>query len=187
MKNQCWLVLLFGIMIVAGCNDKKKTLPEMNTEEAAETPDTTIYGICGEGTAMHTLQLITDKGDTVVYAMGTDDVDADVKGGLFCGDRLAVIADIDADGQPVARKVINLTSLIGKWSSLDKCLEICEGGVVKSDVKEPRCYTEWKILNGQLLLSADTFDVYSLGPDSLLLENADGIYAYKRLLTSKDN
>ena len=38
-----------------------------------------------------------------------------------------------------------------------------------------------KILNGQLLLSQDTFDIYELGADSLYLENRSGIFAYKRV------
>lgn len=48
-------------------------------------------------------------------------------------------------------------------------------------MKEPKPYTEWKILNGKLILSSDTFDIYSLGADSLYLENTEGIYGYKRL------
>lgn len=52
-------------------------------------------------------------------------------------------------------------------------------------MKEPKPYTEWKILNGELILSADTFDIYSLGADSLYLENSDGIYGYKRFSKEK--
>ena len=40
---------------------------------------------------------------------------------------------------------------------------------------------DWKICNGQLVLSSDTFSIYELGADSLFLENERGIYAYKRL------
>lgn len=36
-------------------------------------------------------------------------------------------------------------------------------------------------INGKLILSSDTFDIYSLGADSLYLENTEGIYGYKRL------
>ena len=38
----------------------------------------------------------------------------------------------------------------------------------------------WKILNGQLLLNRDTFDITSLGADSLYIENQKGIYTFKR-------
>ena len=81
-----------------------------------------------------------------------------------------------------AKKVIKLTSLQGVWSSLDKKIEIVEGGTVISNTGEPKPYTEWKILNGKLILTPDTFDVYALGPDSLYLENNNGIYGYKRML-----
>lgn len=38
-----------------------------------------------------------------------------------------------------------------------------------------------EILNGQLLLNRDTFDIDQLSADSLYLENHDGIFVYKRV------
>jgi hypothetical protein len=35
-------------------------------------------------------------------------------------------------------------------------------------------------MNGKLLLNKDTFDIDNLGPDSLLLENHQGIFVFKR-------
>lgn len=187
MKHLKWTILLFAVIIAAtGCNDKKPATIGFNDSLLAEServPDTTIYGRCGEGTAMHTLELITEKGDTVSYSLENGDTLADVQGGLLVGDRLAVIAGTDNDGNRYARKVLNLTTLLGKWISLDKNFEIQEDGVVISNVKEPKPYVTWKIYNGRLILSADTFDVYSLGADSLYLENDKGIYAYKRIKT----
>jgi len=136
---------------------------------------------------MHTLEVVSDKGDTLSYMLECADTCADVQGGLFTGDRLAVMGSKGTNGSLYARKVINLTSLLGKWASIDKSFEIREGGVVISNVKEPRPYTEWKILNGCLILSADTFSVYALGPDSLYLENDNGIYGYKRLSKEADS
>lgn len=81
----------------------------------------------------------------------------------------------------LASKIINLTSLLGKWTSLDKNFDILEGGEVRNNVKaETNPWTSWKILNGNLLLNTDTFAIDKLGPDSLLLENAKGIYVFKR-------
>lgn len=81
----------------------------------------------------------------------------------------------------MAKKVINLTTLLGKWTSIDRNFDIKEGGVVESHVTaESRPYTDWKIVNGRLVLSADTFEVLDLGPDSLYLENDTVIYAFKR-------
>ncbi len=79
------------------------------------------------------------------------------------------------------KKVINLTSLMGKWTSIDKNFDIKDDGVVESHISaESKPYTSWKILNGKLLLSTDTFEILNLGPDSLSLENNKGIFVYKR-------
>jgi hypothetical protein len=86
-----------------------------------------------------------------------------------------------ADEPAKAKEVVNMTTLLGKWVSLDKSFELQEGGVVVSDITEPKPLVDWKICNGLLVLSADTFSIYELGADSLLLENDKGIYAYKRL------
>lgn len=173
--------------LIASCNGNKQkgsdTDVNADTDAAA---DSTLYGICGEGTAMHTLQLITLTGDTLNLSLLPDDADdpdadaATVNGGLMCGDHLAVLATTTADG-PVATKVINLTSLMGRWTSISRNFVIEEGGVVTSDVKaETHPYTSWKIYNGQLLLGRDTFNIVTLGPDSLAIENHNGIYLYKR-------
>lgn len=168
--------------VITGCHETTKKA-ETNDSIVAEpsTPDSTIYGVCGDGTAMHTLELITDAGDTLQYMFGEGD-DSPVVGGLLAGDRLAVVEGPDVDGDKTADKIINLTTLIGKWTSLDKNFEIEEGGVVKSNVEaERKPWTSWKILNGQLLLNRDTFDIDNLGSDTLALENRNGIFVYKRV------
>lgn len=184
MRNISSVALLFVILLFAGCNDKKATKIDTIENEIVEN-DTTVYGKCGNGTAMHTLELINADGDTLVYSLESADTCANIQGGLFVGDRLAVIEEKNKDGELFAKKVINITSLIGKWVSLNRSFDIQEGGVVVSNVTEPQPYTEWKILNGQLVLSSDTFDIYTLGPDSLYLENKNGIFGYKRLLKSE--
>lgn len=84
---------------------------------------------------MHTLQLITDVGDTLEFALLDGyDMPSDVQGGLMAGDRMAVVGTM-MDGERVATKVINVTTLLGKWVSIDKNFEIEEGGTVKSNVK----------------------------------------------------
>ena len=96
------------------------------------------------------------------------------------GDKVAVTG-MKIDGELIANRVINVTSLLGHWTSLDKNFEIEEGGTVRSSVKaETNPWTSWKILNGQLLLNRDTFDITSLGADSLYIENQKGIYIFKR-------
>ena len=183
IKRALPLMLLSCLM---ACNGNKQKANDTDATTTDAATDSTLYGICGEGTAMHTLQLITLTGDTLNLSLlpdEADDPDADaatVNGGLMCGDHLAVLATTTADG-PVATKVINLTSLMGRWTSISRNFVIEEGGVVTSDVKaETHPYTSWKIYNGQLLLGRDTFNIVTLGPDSLAIENHNGIYLYKR-------
>ena len=45
---------------------------------------------------------------------------------------------------------------------------------------ETNAWKSWVIRNGQLVLGRDTFVVDELGADSMLLENLEGIYSFKR-------
>jgi hypothetical protein len=182
---KCTAALFMAALLCAGCHGNKTakgtTDKDSNsTATAKNSVDTTIYGKCGDGTAMHTLELVLDNGKTETFMMETEDSTTSVVGGLLVGDRMAVIAQ-KQDGDYFAKKVINITSLMGKWTSIDKNFAIKEGGTVESYVKaETHPYTSWKIFNGKLILSADTFDIVNLGADSLYLENTKGIYGYKR-------
>ncbi len=173
--------LLLAAIIVVGCKKKEEhNLPtvNLNTEEVNEG-DSTVYGECVDA-AMNSIAVLTNNGDTIEYTYDSSEGDADVQGGVFMGDKMAIIGVIGQE-ENTARKVINITSLLGRWASLDKNFEIKDGGVVESSVTaESNPYTSWKIFNGKLILSKDTFDVLSLGPDSLYLENDKGIFAYKR-------
>jgi len=46
---------------------------------------------------------------------------------------------------------------------------------------ESHPYTHWSMVNCNLVLNRDTFEVAYLGPDSLALENDRGIFVYKRI------
>lgn len=178
-------VALAGMAVFAfnSCKDKKNLPAVISANDSTameEVDDSTIYGKCGDGTSMHDLQLITDDGDTI-NAFIDDENPGIVQGGLLAGDRIAFIGTKDANGEMVAQHVINITSLLGKWTSIDKNFEIIEGGEVKNNVKaETNPWTAWKILNGKLVLNKDTFTIDNLGPDSLYLENNVGIFTFKR-------
>lgn len=174
------ILLLMASFAMTGCKDtaKQNAAP---AEQQDSVADSTLYGVCGEATTMHELELITDAGDTLMLGIQENDEGTqDVKGGLLAGDRLAVIAS-DIDGEKVASRVINLTTLQGHWTSLDKNFVVMEDGTVKSNVQaEKHPWTSWKIVNGLLLLNTDTFQIDELGSDSLYLENREGIFVYKR-------
>ena len=185
MKKLFYLgVILLGMMSVVACKHKQSSsnLEIKDSLNDSSVTDTTLYGLCGEGSSMHNLELITDLGDTLKFmAMDEGSDSAVILGGLLAGDRLAVIGH-EVNGERYAQRVINLTTLLGKWTSLDKNFEILEGGQIKNNVKaETNPWTSWKICNGKLLLNKDTFVIDNLGADSLYLENKDGIFAFKRL------
>ena len=122
LKHTLPLVLLSFLMACNG--NKQKNTDNSAATDTATAADSTLYGICGVGTAMHTLQLITLTGDTLNLSLLPDDDDdadtrATVNGGLMCGDHLAVLATTTADG-PIATKVVNLTSLMGRWTSISR-------------------------------------------------------------------
>lgn len=180
------VALLFIALLMAACYGKPEKAQPENAAEAEEVNDTTVYGVCGEGTSMHSLELITSAGDTLVYTLLDQDAEtevetpSDVKGGLMAGDKMAVTGHKTAD-ELVADRVINVTSLLGHWTSIDKNFTIEEGGTVHSAVKaETNTWTSWKILNGSLLLNRDTFAIDGLSADSLYLENLNGIFTFKR-------
>ena len=173
---------------LASCKEghKGNNLPVVNLDEKENIPqDTTVYGVCVDATS-NTVMLVNSNGDSILYVCN-DVYDEDgalqsrvVLGGKFIGDKLAVIGTIGEE-ENLATSVINLTSLMGRWTSLDRDFEIKDGGVVDSNVTaESNPYTSWKIINGKLVLSKDTFYICDLGQDSLVLENDKGIFSYKR-------
>lgn len=176
--------MLTLLVLIVACQPSprgQQAEPLVDETIEEEVLDTTYYGVCGDGTSMHSLELITNDGDTLIYSYNTGE-DQVTRGGLMVGDRVAVLRGIDEYGDSCASLIVNLTSLLGHWTSLDKNFEIQEGGVVQSNVAtESKSWTSWKIMNGQLLFDRDTFDIVALNADSLFLENDNGIFVYKRL------
>jgi len=173
---------LAATVCLSSCKDKKPAPQPFHGNEIEENVenDSTIYGLCGEDMGMSTFTLITDQRDTLTMVLESENAE-EVKGGKMPGDKMAVVAQKGEDGDYKVHRAINLTSLLGKWTSIDKNFEIQESGDVKSFVKaETNPWTSWKIVNGRLLLNRDTFDIDVLGSDSLSLENSKGIFTYKR-------
>ena len=177
-------------LMAVGCTDKKEAnIPVIKETKAVAQGDETKFGECVNATS-HSFQLVQIDGDTLDFIVEEQYLSPEdslvvgdvVCGGLYDGNKMAVMATPGEEGL-VVRKAINVTSLMGRWTSLDKNFEIKDGGVVESHVQnESNPYTEWKILTGKLVLSTDTFHTLSIGNDSLYLENEKGIYAYKRQL-----
>lgn len=170
-------------MTTIGCKEQKnsESAEKSNDTIMISEGDTTLYGVCGESTSMHSVELITNEGDTMTFEYDVYDGDRSaVYGGLMPGDKLAVINE-GGDKSDVARQIVNLTTLEGKWTSIDRNFEILSGGEVLSTIKsESNPWTSWKMYNGHLLLGRDTFDILNLDAEELEIENSLGIFVYKR-------
>lgn len=143
-------------------------------------PDTAVYGIIDESTTMHMLTIILEDGKTKSFSMNLDSIESDIQGGLFAGDKVTLTA-VKGEENMSVKKLVNLNTLLGKWTSLARNFQIMENGVVESNATaETNPYTQWQMSNAQIILNTDTFDVLSLGADSLALENSKGIFVYKR-------
>ena len=115
--------------LIASCNGNKQKGSDTDVNATTDTTaDSTLYGICGEGTAMHTLQLITLTGDTLNLSLLPDDADdpdaappATVNGGLMCGDHLAVLATTTYDSGDVV-----YVSALTKLASISDVVNLVE-------------------------------------------------------------
>ena len=120
--------------------------------------DHTIYGICGENTAMNSLQLITDAGDTLQLNLTEADEAGKVLGGLNTGDRMAILANAD---KTKATLVINLSTLLGNWvmpnpldGSDEQGVRLLDGGVAEGIEQPYVTYRSWRFFNGRLIIES---------------------------------
>ena len=178
---------------------KKAAQQEVVTE--TETPaavyvnrDTTLYGLCGDGSAMNTLQLITDVGDTVILSTAEANDLGMCFGGFQGGDRMAVILKDES----TALMVINQSAMLGDWvmpnpmdGSSEMGIRIMEGGIAESIDQPSVIFRSWKLYNGRLEIvsvreggaekvETNLYDIVSIGPDSLVYRDAEDTYEYSR-------
>ena len=175
-----------GIMLLGSCGGNKQQYVETDDEsEATQDPssyDRTIYGICSAGTAMNTLEMITDSGDTLKLDISRANETGKVFGGLQVSDRLAVVPD---SAKHIAFQVINLNALMGDWvmpdpidGSAEVGIRIKEGGIAESIDQSVIVYRTWKIFNGELDIllvregggdeqEENRYELLILGPDTL--------------------
>ena len=179
--------MMAAAMVLGSCGGKQQAQVE-ETEEVEKTDvsmfrDQTIYGVCTDGTAMNTLELTTDNGDTLSLSLTKAQEAGKVLGGLQVADRVAVLAD---SLKKNALLVINLNTLMGDWvmpdpidGSAEIGIRIKEGGVAESIDQSVIVYRTWKIFNGRLeILSQrdgggdeeelNLYELVKLGADSLV-------------------
>ena len=181
-------MMVAGIMMLGSCGGGSKPQQSMVYEEDSTDiedvvpRDKTIYGLCGPATAMNTLEVLTDSGDTLHLSITRAQEAGQVFGGLQSGDRLAIMANAD---KTVATKVINLNTLLGDWvmpdpldGSAEVGIRIKEGGIAESIEMTNIYYRTWKIFNGNLEIQAvregggdeeeiNLYEILILGGDTL--------------------
>ena len=198
MKKVSLLMMMVAGMIAFGsCGGKQQQQQAEVEQDSVSTEelvprDKTIYGICIDGTAMNTLEMITDSGDTLRLNLERAAEAGKVLGGLQVADRVAVVTD--KSGQE-AEIVINLNTLLGDWVMPDPLdgsdeigIRIKEGGVAESIDQSVIIYRTWRIFNGDLEIQLvregggdeeeeNRYEILALGADTL---------AYRTLNKPKD-
>ena len=191
------------VMTMSSCGGKTQPVPfDDGTDSASMSAlqDPTIYGVCGEGTAMNTLQIVTDLGDTIQLDITNARENNQVFGGLQAGDRMAVVPD---DTKKEALIVINQVALLGNWvmpnpldGSDEVGISIKEGGVVDGIEQSTITYKTWRLVRGKLELysvregagdeeEVILYDIVKLAPDSLILKDNEDTYEYGRQQAKK--
>ena len=190
------MMVAVAVWMMASCGNGTKQVPFDNGDSAAiANADPTVYGVCGEETAMHTLQLLTDTGDTLVLDLTPAQEENQVLGGLQAGDRMVVVPSKDKKSALV---VINQSTLLGNWvmpNPIDGSDEvgICikEGGIAESIEQSSIIYKTWRLVKGKLevTLVRDggsgedeiyVYDILKLNADSLVYKDAEDTFEYGR-------
>ena len=139
MKKAYFFTIITTIaVLLIGCGRKDSQSSSLSNEEQTSyiLRDTAIYGFCAEGSAMNTLQIITDAGDTITVSTVKAREKDKVIGGYAIGDEIALIANADTTQ---ALLVINKSLLNGDWvmpnpldGSNETGVRILRGGVAES-------------------------------------------------------
>lgn len=176
-----FLLIAFVAITMINCSNKAKQ-PKISTKPTTVADkDSMVYGRCGEGTAMHTVELIQAEGKSTSFTLESEIASSNVLGGLTVGDSLAILSRTNSDGQPFADIVINLTSLEARWSNLNTTLSIYKDGKALTEGQEKKPMTAWRLHNGRLVIGTDTFTIRILGPDSLYLEQKGKVVGYRKM------
>lgn len=183
-------------ILLASCGEslnKKVPFEEVNIAEVVR--DTMLYGFCGEGSAMNTLQIITDANDTITLNVAAAKDKNMVFGGYAVGDEMAVAVDKDTT---MATMVINKSALHGNWvqpnpidGSSETGISILKGGTAESIDQSSIVYKSWRLFNGKLQVVATRndgidmeevleFTIKKVTPDSLIIADSEDTYEYGR-------
>lgn len=190
-------VVAAALVTLTGCENKQQNKIEFVEPAGTEqkSTDVTLFGVCGEGSAMNTLQLLTDSGDSLSLNIESAKESNRVLGSYAPGDRIAVLATQD---MKEIKTVINESTLMGKWlmpNPIDGSsyvgIFIKDGGIAESIDQSTIVYKTWRIVDGKLEISlvregggdeeeTNLYDIEKLNADSLVYFNEDDKFEYSR-------
>ena len=201
MKKLETIVLMAVAVVTMGSCGGGKGQQQAEVEDEHEqiavmsvNRDSMVYGICGDGSAMNTLQLLTDIGDTLTLSIADANEKGRCFGGFQSGDRIAVLLS----DETTASIVINQSALLGDWvmpnpidGSSEMGIRIKEGGIAESIDQPSMIYRSWRLFNGKLEIVAireggaeeeeiNLYDLVSVGPDSLVFKDSEDLFEYSR-------
>lgn len=162
--------------------------------------DNMIYGTLEGVVGQDSLRILTDGGDSVWVKLLDEEA---MLGELITGSQVAV--EPMGRTEPVARKVFNISMMLGGWVEPNPLAEgtycgvqLLDGGAANSINSQTTNYEGWRLFDGRLLLvstvmglsggeqSVDTFEVTRLTSDSLVLEGSLAKYYFCRKEFVKD-
>jgi hypothetical protein len=190
-----------GVLATAACllMGSCKNATSEQAEEGLEEPDTLAVmdstervGVCGDGTSMNALELVSGKDTLYISLVEARDSDR-VYGGLEVGDSVYVWLrpDSDSDEEQTAEVVVNLNDLKGSWEGYrndgsDCAFVIGSNHEVKIGYGEHKEYDSWNIRRGKLVLFT-TDDEKKKNPDAVRFFNLQLLYSDSLLLKSGEN
>jgi hypothetical protein len=190
MRKSIFAIALVIITSAVSCGPKGSQSNNSSDEEKVDyvLRDTAIYGFCAEGSAMNTLQIITDGGDTITVSTAKANDKGRILGGYAIGDEIALIANADTTQ---AISVINKSMLNGDWvmpnpmdGSNETGVRILRGGIAESIDQSTIVYKSWRLFNGRLQFTLTredgidmeelvTYDIIKLTATEMVLRSTD--------------
>lgn len=193
----CALIAL-AMTTLVNCGNKTQQGPAMDSDTVVieNNNPVTLFGVCADGTAMNTLQMITDNNDTLSLSIDKAMESGQVFGGLLAGDRMAVVANSD---RTEASFVLNINTLLGQWfmpNPLDGSsivgIDLKDGGIAESIEQSNIIYKTWRIEDdGKLNITlvreggseeeeTEVYNLLQLNSDSLVYANPEDTLRYSR-------
>lgn len=194
-KNIIRLALLaITTIMITACGGKKEQ--KAGWEEVVDYTkrDSTIYGLCTDGSSMNMLQILTDSGDTLTLNTLEANEAEKVFGGYAVGDRMAVLANLR---ERKAVFIINVSALMGEWvmpnpmdGSSHMGIFIKDGGIAESINMGTLVYLSWRLENGRLKIKSmrddganfeeeNTYQLLYLSRDSLAIKDSESTFEYR--------